>query len=147
MKRAVCVFVVCFIFFIGANAKAQTTKAADLKIEWDYSMRIMNYKLEIIQKSTAVKSAVNKLRTQSKLENLDMTHRGRVPYDVRQQSYRAEDMKRQADRDFEALGKEIVSFKSEVIKYYKGNVPEKLNKQLNELTELYQHDQKEIIEY
>jgi hypothetical protein len=70
-----------------------------------------------------------------------------VPSDVRQESYRAQDMEKQAEKDFEALGKEIASFKSEVIKYYKGHVPEKLNKQLNELFELYHHDKKEIIEY
>ena len=64
MKRAVCVCVVCFIFSIGANAKAQTTKAADFKADLNQisasSTRIISEHAQLIRNEAPVNEVVSK---------------------------------------------------------------------------------------
>lgn len=83
----------------------------------DYSARIFNYKTEIISKAT-----------DAKLAAIGGTKRA----------------KEAAEKDFEALGKEIDAFKSEATKYYRGKMPKKLKTKLQELVIYYQEKRGEV---
>ena len=65
--------------------------AATDEIQIDYLKRMMNLKLDIINKSTDIKRAAIRNKTQMQLGIVDIKSRGRVSASTREETYRAED--------------------------------------------------------
>ncbi len=110
-------------------------------------MKTLNYQMDVAFKATEVKTAAARTAKQDKLEQLEITYGGRVPSDVKTESYRQEDKRTRAERDFGALGKEIYEFRTEVLKHYKGKAPKDLKKMVDDLVASYLKEKKEITEY
>lgn len=88
------------------------------EIQKDYSNRISDYRIEIITKSGNVKRAAI---------------RGGKGFIV-------------AEKEFNDLEKEINNFKSEMLKYYKGKLPRKLEDKMHELRMFYYKTKQETYE-
>lgn len=99
----------------------------------DFKSRISDIQSKISSKSLDLNLAMLEKRKQDKLESLEMSYRGRVPAQVKQDSYRAEDALKKAEDEFKAIEGEIKSLKSEIVKYYKGKTPKGLKKEIDDL--------------
>ena len=102
-----------------------------------YMDQVSDYRREIISKASAVKLAAIASQSQNRQENLEARHRGYVPDRVKTESYRAQDSMDTAEKDFEAVEREITRFKAEVTKYYRGKTPKKLKEGISQLLSNY----------
>lgn len=107
------------------------------EIQKDYLNKISGYDSEIYHKSSKVNQAAITLKSQEDREKLEMQYRGRVPKNMKTDTYRAKDEFIVAKKEFDDLGKEINNFKSEMLKYYKGELPQLLKGSMNITSEYY----------
>ena len=125
------------VVWIIAIMLSSVIYAATDEIQIDYLKRMMNLKLDIINKSTDIKRAAIRNKTQMQLGIVDIKSRGRVSASTREETYRAEDDTKVAEKEFKALGKEIAALKSEMIKHYKGKMPKILKTEIGNLESEY----------
>jgi hypothetical protein len=117
------------------------------EIQDDYSKRIRAYRLDIIEKAHELKSTAITEQGLRKRKAIEIQYSGRIPSNMREEIYHAEDASKNAEKESNNLGKEIDSLNSEMIKYYKGKVPKRLKNEIQELKEFYRLEIKEAYEY
>lgn len=120
-----------FVLFTICILTANISKADDVLD--DFHSQISNIESNISSKSLDLNLARIRHLSQQKRERLEISYRGRVPADVQQDSYRAEDALNKAENEFKAIEGDINSLKSEIVKYYKGKTPKKLKKEIDDL--------------
>lgn len=122
---------ICLLFVFISSGLSLADDVLD-----NYKSQISDLKAAISSKALDLKLAASESRTEDNLA-----------YSSRESRARALDRKKSAEAAFKGLEKEINGLKSEMVKYYKGKVPNKLMKGINELLLTYYQTQTDISVY